>query len=37
MELPRKRGGGFGFAVGDYAVGVGYFKKRKKRGRKKKS
>lgn len=33
--MPRKRGGGFGFAVGDYNVGVGYYRRKKKRGRKK--
>jgi len=33
--MPRKRGGGVGFSIGDYNVGIAYFKKRKKRGRKK--
>jgi len=27
--VPRKRGGGVGFSVGDYNVGIAYFKKKK--------
>ena len=33
--MPRKRGGGVGFSIGDYNVRIAYLKKRKKRGRKK--
>jgi len=35
-KVPGKRGGGIGFSVGNYNVGIAYFKRKKKRGRKRK-
>jgi len=34
-RLARKRGAGFGFRVGNYNIGVGYFRKQKKQARRK--